>query len=449
MREYYGQTTIHPIGLVAVMLLGMAMLLLPRRYAVIPMIVMACFISPAQRIVILGADFNLIRIMVVFGFLRLLLRSEFEGLVMRPMDWLLIVWAATNTVAYTILHMSSAALVNRLGFSFDAIGLYFLFRCLIRSWQDVDRVVLGFILISIPVALFFLLERSTGRNLFSVFGGVPEITLVREGRLRCQGPFPHAIMAGCFWAAVLPLICAWWWRGPGSRILAAMGVAACAVIIIACASSTPVLAVLSGALAWSLYRYRSWLRAICWTGLGVLVLLHLVMLKPVWHLIARVSAVGGSTGHHRYKLIDAAVNHIGEWWLFGTDSTAHWGRGLQDLTNHYVLEGVRGGLLTLALFVALIVLAFRRVGYLQRAADVTGEKYPRMLAWGLGVVLFVHVTSFFGVSYFGQIMMVWFLTLAMTGAVQQPALKPAPVVVRRKVVPSERLPAQIGALGVA
>jgi hypothetical protein len=441
MRDYYGQTTIHPLGLVAVLVLGTAMLLLPRRYASLPMIVMACFIAPAQRIVVLGADFNLLRIMVLFGFVRLLMRKEFHGVMMRPMDWLVIGWATANTASYTILHMSAAALVNRLGFSFDAIGMYFLFRCLTRSWQDVDRVVLGFIVVSVPVAIYFLIERSTGRNLFAVFGGVPAMTLMREGRLRCQGPFPHAILAGCFWASVLPLVGAWWWRGQGAKVFAGVGVACCVVIIITCASSTPVVAVLFGALGWSVYRCRSILRRLRWSLLSLILVLHLLMAKPVWHLIARINVVGGSTGHHRYKLIDGAVNHVAEWWLFGTESTAHWGRGLSDVTNQYVLEGVRGGLLTLLLFVALIVLAFKHIGCLHRTSEAAGQHYARMLAWGLGVALFVHVTTFFGVSYFGQMIMVWYMTLGMIGGVgQQLRTKAALSVARRRVLARALLP---------
>ena len=40
---------------------------------------------------------------------------------------------------------------------------------------------------------------------------------------------------------------------------------------------------------------------------------------------------------------------------------------------------------------------------------------PKMLAWGLGVAMLVHVTSFMAVSYFGQIIMVWYMTLAIIG----------------------------------
>src|ERR1044071_7962496 len=40
-----------------------------------------------------------------------------------------------------------------------------------------------------------------------------------------------------------------------------------------------------------------------------------------------------------------------------------------------------------------------------------------IMSWALGISLFIHCTSFIGISYFGQINMVWYLTLAMIGSV--------------------------------
>ena len=51
-----------------------------------------------------------------------------------------------------------------------------------------------------------------------------------------------------------------------------------------------------------------------WAFFGTLLLLHLAMNNPVWHLLARVNVVGGSTGWHRYHLIDKAIEHL-EWWV--------------------------------------------------------------------------------------------------------------------------------------
>lgn len=409
--EWANQTIVHPLGLLMLAACGLALLGLPRRYAVWPMLALACLVAPAQRIVLIGLDFDFLRILVLCGWLRVALRAETVAFVWKPLDVVLLVYAATNTLAHTLLMGTSAAFINRLGFSFDAVGLYFLFRCLIRDLEDLRRVSFAFIVLSLPVALAFLVESATGRNAFSVFGGVPAVTVVREGRLRCQGPFPHAIMAGCFWAAVLPLIAALWWHPRVPRALVAVGLACVGLVVVLTASSTPVMAVLFAALGGLLFFARHRMRAIRWSLLLLLVALHFMMKAPVWHLLSRVNVVSGSTGWHRYSLVDQAINRVGEWWLLGTVSTAHWGDGLQDVTNQFILEGVNGGLLTLGLFVAAVVLAFQGVGRLWRRT--AGDPAALALSWALGVALFVHCTSFIAVSYFGQIIVVWYLTLAM------------------------------------
>jgi hypothetical protein len=332
-----------------------------------------------------------------------------------------------------MLYGTPEALKFKLGVSYDAIGMYFLFRCLVRSFADVEMATVGFVVASVPVTLAFMVEHSTGHNLFAFMGGVPAMTEVRDGRLRCQGAFAHSILAGCFWAAVLPLIVAQWWRGRSGRKWAVVGSITSCTIIVMCASSTPVAAVMFAGVAACFYPLRNRMRWIRWGAVAALLPLQMVMKNPVWHLIVRADIVGGSTGWHRYHLIDEAIKHFGEWWAVGTQDTAHWGYGLEDVTNQYVLEGVRGGVLTLALFVAIISLAFAGVGRLVRCARNQRE---RILAWALGVSLFVHVTSFIGVSYFGQINMLWYLTLAMIGS-----LAPARALVRRpatQAVPRRR-----------
>ncbi len=413
--DYVGQTTLHPLGLVLTLACGFAMLFLPRRYAIWPMILMACFVAPAQRVVVFSLNFTLLRLLVVFGWLRVLTRNEVTAFEWKTLDHVMIAYSGTRMFAFTVLWGTADALKNQLGVAFDTLGMYFLFRCLIREWDDITQTVRAFILVSIPVCLAFLAERASGKNAFAFFGGVPEVTMVRAGRLRCQGAFAHPILAGCFWAALMPLIAARWWTAARERLWAIVGLGTCGVIVICCASGTPVMAVMSGLTAGGFFVLRHHMRLVRWGIVLTLISLHLVMKAPVWHLVSRVDVVAGNTGYHRYMLIDQAIRRVGEWWLLGTTSTAHWFWGAQDVTNQYVLEGAHGGLLTLALFIAAIVLAFRGVGWLWRAA---GEHAGRAaMAWALGVSLFVHCMNFLGVSYFGQISFVWYLLLAMIGSV--------------------------------
>lgn len=413
MSEYWGHTTLHPVGLMAVLVLGVGVVLLPRRFAVFPMILMACFIPAAQRLVVMGLDFTLLRILVLFAWMRLLLRSEFRDFVWNRLDTLILAWMLSGTVIYTIQYGTESALIYRCGWMFDGLGMYFFFRCVLQSFDDLDRLVQGFIIISIPVAIAFLIEWRSGRNAFSIFGGVPPITHVREGRLRCQGAFAHAILAGCFWASVMPWMAAF--LTDNRRWFAPAGLIASAFIVITCASSTPVMSVLLVIIGMSFFTMRYQLRVVRWVFLGLLAVLHFTMNQPVWHLLARADIVGGSTGWHRYKIMDATINNFSEWWLIGESDPMSWGIWqMRDITNQYILEALRGGLLTLVLFVAGIAVAFGMVGQALRRLE---DKSPQhFLVFCVGVSLFVHVGTYFGVSYFGQIIMLWYLNLAIIGS---------------------------------
>jgi len=138
------------------------------------------------------------------------------------------------------------------------------------------------------------------------------------------------------------------------------------------------------------------------------------MNKPVWYLFGRFDIVSGSTGYYRYQLLDAAISRFGEWWLIGTKSTEEWGPGLSDITNQFLLEGVRGGIWALILYVVIIGYAFAGVGKLLRKHR--NDRLRLMMSWALGVTLVTHCANFMAISYFGQIVMIWYLLLAIIGS---------------------------------
>ncbi|MBN1442310.1 MAG: hypothetical protein JXA90_06350 [Planctomycetes bacterium] len=410
--EWVGQTTIDPVGLAAILSLAAAMLVVKRHWALLPVMLCACFIPVAQRVVLFGLDFDFLRIMVLAGWARVIGRKEYRGFTWKPPDTAIVLWALSATVIYTLLYGTSSAFIYKLGQSFTALGSYFLFRTLAREWRDVDRIVTIFALVSIPVAIAFILESQTGRNAFAFLGGVPELTPIRQGRLRCQGAFAHPILAGCFWACALPLLVCSLPNPRQRKPLLAAGILCSGLIVIASASSTPVSAVIFAIAGICMFPLRGRMRAIRWGALVGVILLHMVMKAPVWHLISRVDFAGGSTGWHRYILIDGAIRHFHEWWLIGTRSTYHWASfGMFDITNQYIFEGINGGLLTLVLFLLLIARTFAGGGRIWRGAR--GEFHRAFLAWGLGVALFVHCANFIAVTYFGQIIVLWFMNLAV------------------------------------
>jgi len=222
-------------------------------------------------------------------------------------------------------------------------------------------------------------------------------------------------MLGLFWATLVPLFLGFA-RQDKSKLLLWSAVAASAFIVVATASSTPLLTLLIVLVLLCGYRLREYTACAAWGLFASLVALHIVMKAPVWHLISRIGLVGGSTGWHRYILIDKAISHFGEWAFLGCRSTAHWGRGLGDVTNQYVIEGVRGGFVTLALFFVMLYIALR---ILLRLSLQKQERKQQFLAWCMFVAILGHCAAFLGVVYVGQITMLWYMILAMVSLLSE------------------------------
>lgn len=415
-NEFDNQTFMHPLALVVIIILGFATLSVQRRYALVPMLILLYFVSPSQRITIGGLDFNCIRLLIVAGWIRVLLKKENAHFRWIGLDWLFCLWALSSIFFFGVRY-GVPGFVNRLGLQgFEQCGMYFLVRYWLRDWSDLAALARAMAILALPSLAFFLLEWSTGRNIFSIFGGVPARTGIREGRLRCQGPFPHAIIAGCAWATWMPMIAALWWRENQNRFWTLLGFLASGIIVVLTASSTPVFAAAAAVGGLAAFPLRHRMRLLRWSTLFTLIALHMVMKAPVWHLIARVSAAGGSTGYHRYKLIDNFINRADEWWLTG-GTTVHWGFGQQDVTNYYVAQGVSGGILTFVLFVSLIAYSFKYCGTLRRSFE--GDRTNLVLAWSLGACIFSHAMAFIGVTYFGQGNVLWVMHFAFAGALYQ------------------------------
>ncbi|MFT7077317.1 MAG: hypothetical protein ACJA0P_003340 [Planctomycetota bacterium] len=396
-REFFNQTTVHPIGLAVLGILALATCLVHRRYVLLPLLALACVVPQGQRIVIASLDFNFVRLLLLVGIARVVAFGEWTHIRPKPLDRIVVAWTLIGAIGYILQVGDVSAIVYRLGLGFDILGMYFMCRVAFRDWRDVDIAVSGFAIMACFSFFFFMIEKSTGRNPFSIMGGVPEFTGMREGKLRAQGPFVHAILAGCFWALLLPMVASKVLsKRRSQRILGIFGSLAILSIVLCCASSTPLIVLGCNGLGALIYRFRRHMRLIRWvTGVG-LVSLHLYMKQPVWHLIARIDVVGGSTGWHRYKLIQSAIDNFDEWWLCGIPSTAHWGYFMFDVTNQYVLEGVRAGVVAVVAFVWVLVYAFKNVG--ETWPGVSRNGYLSLLSWSLGVSVFSHVNVFLAVS---------------------------------------------------
>jgi hypothetical protein len=156
------------------------------------------------------------------------------------------------------------------------------------------------------------------------------------------------------------------------------------------------------------------------------------MNAPAYFLLARIDMTGSSTSWHRAELIDAALRHVSEWWLVGTDYTRHWmsyGVGWSgnhiDITNYYINMGVYGGLPLMLLFITVLAKGFSSVGGVtSQSADSPGQQGTRFTMWALGAALFTHSATFISISYFDQSVVFLYLVLAAT-AVKVPQVRTA------------------------
>jgi hypothetical protein len=417
------ETVLNSAVLIVILVAGALILFCPRRRVISPFL-FASILVPMDQILMIGsAHFPMLRILVLFGLIRIAKdkvasRARIFSGGINKIDAALILLTTFVGINGILLFQESGAVINQLGNLYTVFGVYFLLRFLIRDEDDVTHTIQTLAYIVGIVAVVMTYEVVTGHNPYALLGGARAANyaslVAREDRFRAQGPFGHSILAGTFGAVLLPLFVALWWKGKQYRKIAALGVVSSTVMTLACNSSTPVFGYAAGVLALCLWRARRWTRVMRWGFVITLVLLHLAMKAPVWNLIARVDISGGSSGYHRYMLIDQCIRHFSDWWLMGVKDTSVWGWDMWDTANQYVATCDNSGLLPFVLFLAILVYGFR---YLAKARQtVRTDKKASLFMWACSAALFANVVAFFGISYWDQTMVTWYTLLAIISA---------------------------------
>ena len=436
-----GETTVHPAVLVALLLAIVLILFLKRKYVVAPVLIMSLLVPLGQQVMAGSIHIHVIRIVLFASLLRMAVtKRSAQNTVLgggwTTLDKVFLAWAICRALAFILLFREGGAVTNQAGFLLDSLGGFFVLRFLIQDQEDIERTikVLGFV--AVILAGGMLNEHFHHVNVWGYLGGARLIPEVRDGSLRAQGPFAHALLAGTFGATLLPLF-AWMWIGGKSKIVAVVGVISSVTIAVMSASSTPVLALGAGIFGICMWPFRAYLRAFRWGIVATLVALQCVMKAPVWFLISHVDLVGGSSGYHRALLIDQFIRNFFDWWLVGTNDNGSWGWDMWDTCNQFVQEGESGGLITFVLFVTLIVICFKKIGNARKAAK--GEGPREWFYWLLGTTMFAHVVAYFGIAYFDQTRMLWFAFLSIIVASTVAVAVPHPL-----HVPNTHLPMRSG-----
>lgn len=392
---------------------SLALLLLRRKYASIPLLIGTCYITRGQVVDFGPFTFSVVRLLLLVGFIRVLVRDRLKLDSFNVLDGLFLLWSFLAIFSSLFHKDFSPSLVFRLGLVYDVSGVYFLFRLLIRSFDELLFILRFIPILLVPIGLEMIFATIFGHNYFSLFGGIPDIPQVRDGSFRAQGPFGHPILAGTVGAVWLPFI---WSLRKSSIILFSLGTFSCCAMILTCGSSGPILSAIAGLGALFFWRYREKMSLFRWSFIIIYVFLDIIMKDPAYYLVTRLSVIGGSTPWHRAKLIESAIKHIAEWWFAGTDYTRHWmPTGVSwspdhtDITNYYLKMGVIGGLPLMFCFISILWFAFKIVGDIVETSDLA-TNHSQFIIWSLGASLFSIAVTALSVSFFDQsFLFVYFL----------------------------------------
>ena len=241
---------------------------------------------------------------------------------------------------------------------------------------------------------------------------------IRDGEIRATGSFSHAILFGSFAAALIPFLWAnYKYRGSKKDLLAVL---TCIFFIFFCSSSGP-LVCLAGVLFFTwFFKYKQYSKLLARAMFLGAVFIHVVRESPIWHFIyVRISIKASSTGHYRYMLTEAAAKEFKNWWLLGYGDVGpawhlkYWPwthAPFTDMTNHYLLVGVRGGAVAMIIF---MLTCYKSVSALGRYSLSQKADSAQFLWWAIMVMMIAHCITFLSVAYFGQITMLLYLTMAM------------------------------------
>lgn len=411
------------ITLAVAVLSSILALVLRPAYALATYIAVLVWYPDYLRISIGTIDVSASRIVVAVLLLRCLCDDKFRSrFVWSRLDTWVVLSMVVYTGMYVLTRPGLMAFENRAGFLMDTWLSYLVARLIIT-----DRAILiSFIkftsIVLVALAILGITEAITGQYFFLALksfrpwtAGVGSYAVPgRWGFGRANGPFSHSILFGSCFVMFLPLI----WalrnqRGYWGKL--AYPLSAITVLgALSSMSSGPwgMLMIVVFCLVLEKHKHRTktllmWLAVLC-------ILAEVGSNRPLYHVLLNYLNFGKGNWYQRAKLIDAAIEHVDEWWLTGYGNTYYnWGRGLYDTNNEFILKGIRYGGFGIVALCGVLVAAFRG---LVRASKETMDKELQSLYWSMGSALTGVIVIWQGVSFFGQMPALFYSILGIVGA---------------------------------
>jgi hypothetical protein len=272
------------VYLLITLLSGVLMLILRRDKAGFVYVFTGLLIPLGQAVNVATLHFHMLRILVVFGLIRMLMDRSSETdkrAKLHSIDKAFIGLAVVSFIATNLLFRNSQAFIFAAGVLYTALGCYFVARHFIQDEQQVLSICKALVMLGVLASVVMVIEQVAHVNVFGFLGGVPLRPALREDRYRSQAMFAHSIIAGCYGATLFPLGI-WLWVKKNSLRLYALAALLCSVaMVVTSASSTPVMAFLGAIVAFGFWPLRKQMRWVRRGLVAILVILHMVMKAPV------------------------------------------------------------------------------------------------------------------------------------------------------------------------
>jgi hypothetical protein len=416
------------VTLTVALILSLLVIVLRPKYAFVTYIIGLLW-YPAYLAVSIGTIDILVGRFVVAV---LLLRCFVDDGIRRKFTWnrldtLVTLSMVVYVGAYLITQVESlsSTIEGRGGFLMDTWCAYLAARFIVTDRAKLISIIKCISVALIPLAILGVIESVTGWQPFAPlwrfspwFRGGAFVSEGRFGFARAVGPFSMAIMFGGVFAMFMPLIFYLRHEKRDWRPLAYIISGIALLGALSSMSSGPWIMVIVVIFCLVMERHKQWVKPLFILFVVSCIVIGIASNRPFYHVIASWANPLGGASWHRAKLIDLAIEHFDEWWKVGYgEKDPGWGpelgMGLTDVTNQYILNGVRYGILGVIALCAVLAKAFR--GLISTYRKMTNPDM-KSLCWAFGSLLFSVAVSWISVSFFGQLSTLVYCSLGMIGS---------------------------------
>ncbi|MBN1123708.1 MAG: hypothetical protein JXA82_01775 [Sedimentisphaerales bacterium] len=388
------------------------------------------------RFIVAGLTFPVSRVVILAVLLKFFLtKQKFIVFKWRFIDTIFVIGEIVFLISLTFTHRSfEEALKYRLGFVLDTTIPYFAFRNIYVQKNLFLHSLKWIGIILLPAALLGIYETTQNH---SPYDGLLKYRFYsdralaakhfedrvkghggeeRFGLYRAQGPHGHPLVYGLSLTVFLPFL----WRlrkflykKRGYAILFFCVILLGSMSSLSSGTLIGIIIVIAGLLVESL---KKWFKAVLILLISAMVFLQFYSNRPFYHVFGEWLALDPWTAYARARLIDIAIERIGEYWLFGYGLVdPGWGReitGLDytDVCVYYIYMAITYGVFAMGLYLWSMGLILYKLYKTSKLSD----KLRSGIAWACFVSVLAILMAHFSVTPFGALIKVHFVVYALS-----------------------------------